>query len=238
MKSTAALYAVLLFTFTLCPTITVKAQDDGINDEKVIRSFSSLLKGVSAAKAHLSDIHQLAATTSYSQLTMVTVSRQLLAWGWKPEDAITILRACANAAAGIGADDAKFTHIALLVGRLTDDKQHPYIAFSGLADLGVPAWEVIARSTGKSVDQTKRYALGNELSAKRAFEILIAGFNELYGSAAEREARKVKGGIPETPTPTLAPATTSTQPSPPPPAAKDAKKVCFFGGTMIPCSKN
>jgi len=236
MKSSVAFYALPLIAFIVFATITVDAQDAGINDEKVIKSFSSLLKGVSAGKAYMSDIHQLAATTSYPEQTIVIVSRQLLAWGWKPEDSITILRACAKAAESIGADDSKFTKIALLVGRLTDDKQSPYIAFSGLENLDIPAWQMIAHSTGKSVDQTKRYALGNELSTKRAYEILIAGFNDLSGGATEQEARKVKGGIPET---------TTAAPTPAPPAqpataptAKEEKKTCFFGGTMIPCSKN
>jgi hypothetical protein len=232
MKSAVAIYALLLTAIALCASITVYAQDDGIDDKKTIKIFSYPLKGESAAKAYLADIRQLAATTPYSPQIMVSVSRQLLAWGWKPEETKNIIRACANAAAGVDSDDSKFTQIALLVGRLTDEKQPPYIAFSGLEDLGIPAWQMIARPLGKSVDQTKRYTLGNELSTKRAFEALIAGFNETYGGAAEREARKLKGGIPERPT--LAPPA----PSSPPSVVKDAKKMCFFGGQMIPCSKN
>jgi len=52
----------------------------------------------------VADLRRIATTTPYTPLIIVGVSRQLLVWGWKQGESKDLIKACANAAAGVGAD--------------------------------------------------------------------------------------------------------------------------------------
>lgn len=166
--------------------------DDGIDDEKAVKVFSYLLDGETTARIHLADLRRIATTTPYTPLIIVGVSRQLLVWGWKQGESKDLIKACANAATGVGADDERFAKIALFVGRLTDTEESTYASLSGLEDEGVPAWRIVAKMIGRSVEETKSLSLERRLKPRRLAEALVAGFNEMYGGAAEREAKRIK----------------------------------------------
>lgn len=166
--------------------------DDGIDDEKTIKVLSYLLNGEAAARRHLSELRQLSSSIPYRPLVIVGISRQLLVWGWKDLESKKIIEACANAAAGVAADDDGFARIALLVGRLADSEESTYAILSNLEKEGIPAWQLTGYLIGKSVEQTKSLSLERRLKPKVLAEALMAGFNEKYAGAAERESKKLK----------------------------------------------
>ncbi len=168
------------------------AQDDGIDDQKAVKILSSVLPSEAAARQHLANLRKLSADTPYQPLVVVGVAHKLLVWGWKEDNSIKLIKACANAAAATGAGDEQFAQIVLLVGRLTDSEQSTYAAISGLEDTDIPAWQLVAYLIGKNSEQTKALSLKRQLDPKILAQALIAGFNEKYAGAAEREAKKVK----------------------------------------------
>src|SRR5215510_4569471 len=140
-----ALCFLLLITLTLSATRLAVAQektDDGIDDEKAIKVFAYLVDGETAARSHLTDLRRIAAATPYQPLVIAGISRQLLVWGWKADEAKQIISASANAGAGVGGDNDRFTRIALAVGRLTDSEESTYAALSALEDEGIPSWQI------------------------------------------------------------------------------------------------
>lgn len=192
---------LLLFLLLVAPA-NAFAQNDGIDEEKAIRILSRVLSGEYAARLHLTDLRRIAASTPYDLLTIVNVSHQLLVWGWKESEAKDIIKACANAAAGISADEQGFTRIATRVGRLYEADQSTYVALSSLELEGIPVWQILASLIGESEAQTRVLAAKRQLRPRKTAEALVVGFNEKYASAAEQEAKKVK---PETPVPPVVP---------------------------------
>jgi hypothetical protein len=190
---------LLLFFLLLFASSTVVAQGDGIDDEKALKRLSEVLNGESAARQHLVDLRLIAAATPYKLTVIVGASHQLLGWGWKDFESKNILRACANAAAAIGANDEGFMRITACVGRLNDAEQSTYAALSSLELEGIPAWQILAPLIGKSELQTRGLSSERLLRPRKTAEALVAGFDEKYAGAAEREARKSKPNQPVSP---------------------------------------
>lgn len=188
---------LLLFLLLVLPAKAF-TQDNGLDEEKTIRILSRVLSGESAARLYLADLRKIAAATPYGPLTIVNVSHQLLIWGWSETESKDIIRACANAAAGIGANDQGFTRIATRVGRLNEADQSTYVALSSLELEGIPVWQILASFIEESETQTRVLAAKRQLRPRKTAETLVVGFNEKYAGAAEREAKKVKH---ETPVP-------------------------------------
>jgi hypothetical protein len=181
-----------LVLFLLFASSTAFAQGDGIGDERAIKRLSDVLNGESAARQHLADLRVIAAATPYTLAVIVGASQQLLGWGWKDFESKNILRACANAAAAIGANDEGFLRITTRVGRLNDAEQSTYAALSSLELEGIPVWQILAPFVGKSELQTRALSSERLLRPRKTADALVAGFNKKYADAAEREARKVK----------------------------------------------
>jgi hypothetical protein len=187
---------LLLFFLLLFSSLTAFAQTDGIDDEKAIKRLTDVLNGESAARQHLIDLRVIAAATPYKLSVIVGASHQLLGWGWKDFESKNIIRACANAAAAIGANDEGFLRIAGCVGRLNDAQQSTYAALSSLELEGIPVWQILAPLIGKSELQTRSLSSERLLRPRKTAEDLVAGFDKKYAGAAEQKTRKSKPNQP------------------------------------------
>lgn len=198
MEGSAVKQLFLLFLL-LFASSTAFAQSEGIDDEKAIKLLSEVLNGDAAARQHLTDLRIIAAATPYKLGMIVGVSHQLLGWGWTESESKNIIRASANAAAAISANDEGFRRIAACVGRLNDAERSTYAALSALEHEGIPVWQILAHLIGESELQTRALSSKRQLRPRKTAEILLAGFDQKYAGAAEREARKVKIGKPASP---------------------------------------
>lgn len=180
----------LLFFLLLFASSTAFAQSDGIDDEKAIKLLSGELNTDAAARRHLAELRVIAAATPYKLEVIVGVSHQLLGWGWKDSESKNIIRTCANAAAAISADNEGFRRIAASVGRLNDAERSTYAALSALEHEGIPVWQILAHLIGESELQTRALSSKRLLRPRKTAEILLAGFDEKYAGAAEREVGK------------------------------------------------
>jgi hypothetical protein len=210
----SAVKQLLLIFLLLFASSTAFAQSDGIDDEKAIKLLAEALNSDAAARQHLADLRVIAAATPYKLGVIVGVSHQLLGWGWKDSESKNIIRACANAAAAIIADDDGFRRIAASVGRLNDTERSTYAALSALEHEGIPVWQILASFIGESELQTRALSSKRLLRPRKTAEILLAGFDEKYAGAAEREARNAKPGKPASPPAVSQPSDQTSGPVP------------------------
>lgn len=182
---------LLLMMLLFFGAATAVAQAD-VDDEKAIRFLSEVMKDKAAARRHLADLRAIAGNTPYRLEEIITVSRQLLSWGWQESESKTIIRACADAAAATRADDQGFAGIATWVGKLNNTEQSTYAALSGLEHEGIPVWQILSRRIGQTELRTRALSSERLLRPRATAETLLAGFEEKYAGAAEREAGKTK----------------------------------------------
>ena len=182
---------MLLLMLLLFGAATVVAQDD-VDDEKAIRFLSEVIKDKTTARRHLTELRAIAESTPYRLEEIIAVSRQLLSWGWQESESKTIIRACADAAAATRANDQGFARIAIWVGKLNNAEQSTYTALSGLEHEGIPVWQILSRRIGQTELRTRALSSERLLRPRTTADTLLAGFEEKYAGAAEREAGKTK----------------------------------------------
>lgn len=167
-------------------------QEYDLDEAKAINVLSYLVGGEAPARAQLGDLRRIANAQPYSLLITVGVFRQLLVWGWNPDEAKDIIKGCANAAVAVGGDDDRFAKITLTLGRMTDSEESVYVSLSSLENDAIPAWQFAGKKLGRSSEQVKALALRHELRPKPMVRLVIEAFNQAYAGAADQAARQLK----------------------------------------------
>ncbi|MBC1391274.1 tape measure protein [Listeria welshimeri] len=105
-------------------------------------------------------------------------AKKMVAAGMKATDVKPVFTAIADAAYGVGNGSESIDQMTDAISAL----QASGVAYSDdinrLVDAGVPAWQILANSTGKSVGEMKKYVSEGSLESTKAISMLTKGIEE------------------------------------------------------------
>ncbi|MCO20037.1 tail tape measure protein [Listeria monocytogenes] len=105
-------------------------------------------------------------------------AKKMVAAGMKAADVKPVFTAIADAAYGVGNGSESIDQMVDAISSL----QSAGVAYSDdinrLVDAGVPAWKILANSTGKSVGEMKKYVSEGSLESTKAISMLTKGIEE------------------------------------------------------------
>ncbi|MBC1858275.1 tape measure protein [Listeria seeligeri] len=105
-------------------------------------------------------------------------AKKMVAAGMKAADVKPVFTAIADAAYGVGNGSESIDQMTDAISAL----QASGVAYSDdinrLVDAGVPAWQILANSTGKSVGEMKKYVSEGSLESTKAISMLTKGIEE------------------------------------------------------------
>ncbi|EAC6440761.1 tail tape measure protein [Listeria monocytogenes] len=105
-------------------------------------------------------------------------AKKMVAAGMKAANVKPVFTAIADAAYGVGNGSESIDQMTDAISAL----QASGVAYSDdinrLVDAGVPAWQILANSTGKSVGEMKKYVSEGSLESTRAIAMLTKGIEE------------------------------------------------------------
>ncbi|EAF1134050.1 tail tape measure protein [Listeria monocytogenes] len=105
-------------------------------------------------------------------------AKKMVAAGMKAADVKPVFTAIADAAYGVGNGSESIDQMVDAISSL----QSAGVAYSDdinrLVDAGVPAWQILANSTGKSVGEMKKYVSEGSLESTKAIAMLTKGIEE------------------------------------------------------------
>ncbi|HBI2297318.1 TPA: tape measure protein [Listeria monocytogenes] len=105
-------------------------------------------------------------------------AKKMVAAGMKAADVKPVFTAIADAAYGVGNGSESIDQMVDAISSL----QSAGVAYSDdinrLVDAGVPAWQILANSTGKSVGEMKKYVSEGSLESTKAISMLTKGIEE------------------------------------------------------------
>lgn len=105
-------------------------------------------------------------------------AKKMVAAGMKAADVKPVFTAIADAAYGVGNGSESIDQMTDAISAL----QASGVAYSDdinrLVDAGVPAWQILANSTGKSVGEMKKYVSEGSLESTKAIAMLTKGIEE------------------------------------------------------------
>ncbi|MEY6599793.1 tape measure protein, partial [Listeria monocytogenes] len=105
-------------------------------------------------------------------------AKKMVAAGMKAANVKPVFTAIADAAYGVGNGSESIDQMTDAISALQASGVAYADDINRLVDAGVPAWQILANSTGKSVGEMKKYVSEGSLESTRAIAMLTKGIEE------------------------------------------------------------
>ncbi|MBC1785319.1 tape measure protein [Listeria welshimeri] len=105
-------------------------------------------------------------------------AKKMVAAGMKATDVKPVFTAIADAAYGVGNGSESIDQMTDAISALQASGVAYADDINRLVDAGVPAWQILANSTGKSVGEMKKYVSEGSLESTKAIAMLTKGIEE------------------------------------------------------------
>jgi tape measure domain-containing protein len=161
--------------------------------EQTQTAFSTLLGGGEAAKGFLDELRGFAASTPFEFPELADSAKKMLAFGFAAEDILPMMTNVGDAVSALGGGQAEMDRVTMALGQMSAKGKVSAEEMGQLAELGVPAWQMLADSMGLSVAEVMKLASEGKLAADTAIPALLAGMNETFGGGMQAQATTFNG---------------------------------------------
>lgn len=118
-------------------------------------SFSTMLGGNDKADEFLDKITEFAAKTPFEYDQLTTISRTLLAYGYKQDEIIPLLTKVGDTGSALGMNAEDMNYVATALGRMQSTGKTTLEYLNPLLERGVPVWDYLAKASGKTKEQVQ-----------------------------------------------------------------------------------
>lgn len=156
-------------------------------------SFETMLGGIEQAQEKIIELQDLALDTPFEFPQLQTTTKKLLAFGFAADEIKTDLIAMGDAAAGLSLGAAGVDRIGTALGQMKAKGKVSAEEMLQLAEAGIPAWDILAKSIGKSTAETMKLAENGAIPADKAIKALIAGMEERFPNMMAKQSKSFAG---------------------------------------------
>jgi tape measure domain-containing protein len=181
--------------------VMTSAVRDGIEYNKMLErssvAFGVLTGSSREAQKHLSEIEKLALKTPFEFPDLINASIRLQSFGLSTQEVMRDLPklsdAASIAAAGTGDFKGSLEGIITALGQMRTKGRLAFEEMNQLNERGIPAWDILSKKVGKSVQELQRLAERGKLSGKVGAELLTKGLGEFSGGIGEKLSQTASG---------------------------------------------
>lgn len=156
-------------------------------------AFAGLLGSAQKAGTFLQELKDFASKTPFEFPELVTASKRMLALGFEAQQVMPMLRTIGDTAAGLGAGAEGVNRITLALGQMSAKGKVSAQEMNQLAEMGVKAWEILAKSIGVSIPQAMKMAEAGAISSATAIPAILAGMNEKFAGQMDAQSKTLLG---------------------------------------------
>lgn len=156
-------------------------------------AFGTLLGSGQKAKTFLADLSKFAASTPFELTGLQSASRKLLAFGFDSNSIIPIMKNVGDAIAGLGGGAAEIDRVTMALGQMKAKGKVSAEEMMQLAEMGIPAWDILAKKIGKSVPEAMEMASKGAIPAATAINALVDGMGEKFGGLMDKQSKSLLG---------------------------------------------
>jgi tape measure domain-containing protein len=161
--------------------------------QDVTVAFETMLGSASKAKDMMSQLLAFARQTPFSFPDIADGARKLKAMGIETERVIPLMRTLGDTAAASGKGAQGLQVLVDIIGKLKAGSRLYTEDVNRLSDFGINAWEMLAKGTGKSMDQIRKDVTAGAVDADKAIAILTKGMDKQFGGAMSRLKGTITG---------------------------------------------
>ncbi|EAE6220673.1 tail tape measure protein [Listeria monocytogenes] len=142
------------------------------------KSLTVLTGSVKDAQLVMTDLTAAIDGTPIALDAVALGAKKMVAAGMKAANVKPVFTAIADAAYGVGNGSESIDQMTDAISALQASGVAYADDINRLVDAGVPAWQILANSTGKSVGEMKKYVSEGSLESTRAIAMLTKGIEE------------------------------------------------------------
>ena len=158
------------------------------------RGMHSMEEYTQVAKAFRNELHDLAAETPFSFMSVNKAARQMMAYGFALHDVVPMLKNIGDAAAAFGGSPVVIDRIVRALGQIRTYGRLKGQELLQLTEAGVPAHQILAEELGLTRQQLSRIA-DQQIPAEDAIKAILTGIQKRYKGMMEVQSRTLKGSI-------------------------------------------
>jgi tape measure domain-containing protein len=146
--------------------------------ERAQISFETLTGSADEAKKHIAALQSFAEKTPFQFTDLVASSQELQAFGYHAQEIIPLMTSIGNAISATGdISKDKLDRVVLAFGEMRSNGRLNARQMLQLTEAGIPAWDLLAKSIGKSVEQTRKLSEQGKLDGAGSAKAISAMLN-------------------------------------------------------------
>lgn len=161
--------------------------------EQTSIAFETMLGSAQEAEAFVRQLWDFAARTPFEFQGLTQSARQLLAFGFEARDVIPMMTAVGDAVSALGGGAAEIDRVTRALGQMQAKGKVSAEEMMQLAELGVPAWEMLADSIGVSIPEAMTLAEKGAIDARTGIAAILAGMEERFKGSMDRQSTTLLG---------------------------------------------
>lgn len=158
-------------------------------------AWGTLLGSAEKAKETIETIQKLGAKTPFQFEDLDKASKKLFMAKFEGKDLERTLVAVGDAVSAVGAGTEGLDSVSSALYKISAKGKASAEEMNMLAERGIPAWDILAETMGKSVPELMKMSEKGELLAKDVLPALVDGFEKKFGGAMEKQSASFNGLI-------------------------------------------
>lgn len=168
--------------------------DAAASMEQATIAYGSLLKSAAAGRSAVAQLQQFAQETPFEFQNLLTLGRQVMAYGFAWGEVLPVLRLVGDATAALGGGPEMMERVLRAIGQIRGKGKVMMQEMYQLAEAGIPVFEIFAEELGLTQQQVA--AIGETgVSAAKALPALFTGIGKRYGGLMAAQMGTVAGQV-------------------------------------------
>ncbi|MBP2638381.1 MAG: tape measure domain protein, partial [Firmicutes bacterium] len=164
------------------------------NIQQATISFQTLLGSAEEAEKMISSLKKFAADTPFEFPDLQNAAKRMLAFGFSAKDILPTLKSVGDAASGLGMSGKEgVERIILALGQMRAKTKVSGDEMLQLTEAGIPAWDILAQSMGKSTAEVMKLSEKGVIPADKAIQALVQGMEERFPNMMQKQSTTFQG---------------------------------------------
>lgn len=156
-------------------------------------SFSTLLGGDEIANAFLKEITVFATDTPFQFDELTTMSKTLLAYGYKMEEIIPLLTKVGDGGSALGMTSDDINTVATMLGRMKNTGKTTLEYLNPIMERGIPVTEFLASALGVAKEDVLTMVSKGLIPGAEAAQIIADAMGTTYEGNMEKQSQTYEG---------------------------------------------
>jgi tape measure domain-containing protein len=163
------------------------------DQEQAQIAFTNMLGSAEEAKDFLEGLADFAANTPFEMHGLRDASKLLLAFGFQAKDILPIMTSVGDAVAAVGGGEFEIQRVVRALGQMQAKGKVSAEEMMQLAELGIPAWQLLADKIGVSIPEAMKLAEKGVITGAEGIEAIVDGLEEKFGGMMQAQSQTLAG---------------------------------------------